>query len=181
MYIAQFFSMIGSFMQLAAVNWHVYTLTGSPVALGLVGLVRIAPVIILSLLGGVIADAFDRRRLMLGTQLVMLLCAAALAVATLAGWATVPVIFLFTALLSGAGSFDRPAWAALLPNLVPDNQLGNAVRMNVVMAQIAQVTGPIIVGLVLAVVSPGIAYLVNALSFVPVVIVLWLVRPRVEK
>lgn len=181
MYTAQFFSTIGNFMQMAAVNWHVYALTGDPVALGLVGLVRIAPIIILSLLGGVVADALDRRRLMLWTQSVMLACAGSLALATLSGWAALPVIYLMTAAMAGASAFDRPAWAALLPNLVPEEQTGNAIRLNVVLIQITAVTGPVLAGLLLGAVSPGIAYAVNAISFVPVVLVLFFVRPRSMK
>lgn len=169
MYGAQFISAIGSWMQLAAVNWHVYILTRDPIALGLVGLVRIGPIIVLSLLGGVMADAMDRRRLLLWTQMIMALCAGTLAFITMTGGESLALIYLFTAIMSGASAFDKPAWSALLPNLVPSQQLGNAVRLNVVSNQLTSVLGPVIAGLLLGATNAGIAYLFNALSFLPVI------------
>src|SRR5437870_13849203 len=82
LWIGQLISCTGSQMHLVAINWHVYLLTKSPLALGAVGLVRILPIICCSLVGGVVADAVDRKRLMLATQGSMLVCAATLAVMT---------------------------------------------------------------------------------------------------
>src|SRR5205809_542142 len=79
LWLALLVSITGSQMQLVAINWHVYLLTHSPLALGLVGLVRVVPIILCSLIGGVVADAIDRKRLMIVTQVVMLASAAALA------------------------------------------------------------------------------------------------------
>lgn len=176
MYLAQFVSYCGSFMQLAAVNWHVYNLTGSMTALGLVGLVRVLPIILFSLLGGVVADARDRRKLMLFTQSAMLIPAFILALATFGDSVSLPLIYAATALISGLAAFDRPAWNALLPNLVPRSELGNAVRLNVLAAQMTAVLGPVLAGLALGALGPGAAYLLNALSFVPVVMALAFLR-----
>src|SRR4051812_25960014 len=85
LWIGQLVSVTGSQMQLVAINWHVYLLTKSPLALGAVGLVRVVPIILCSLLGGLVADAFDRKRLILGAQTLMLLSAGALAVITGSG------------------------------------------------------------------------------------------------
>src|SRR6266480_2392007 len=85
LWIGQLISVTGSQMQVVAINWHVYLLTKSPLALGGVGLVRVLPIIFCSLAGGVIADAVDRKRLMLVSQSVMLISAAVLAVITAAG------------------------------------------------------------------------------------------------
>src|SRR5215216_5126559 len=85
LWAGQLVSVTGSQMQLVAINWHVYLLTKSPLALGAVGLVRVVPIILCSLLGGVVADAFDRKRLILASQTVMLLSAGALALVTAAG------------------------------------------------------------------------------------------------
>src|ERR687883_1687162 len=81
-WVGQVISVTGSQMQLVAINWHVYLLTRSPLALGLVGLVRVLPIILCSLVGGVVADALDRKHLMLAAQSVMLLTASALAAVT---------------------------------------------------------------------------------------------------
>ena len=178
MYTAQGISFIGSWMQLAAVNWHVYQLTGDAAALGLVGLVRIVPIIVLSLFGGALADAFDRRRLMIITSGLMAVAATLLALLTLSGAATLPVLYAFTALLAGLSAFDKPAWAGLLPNLVPRNELAHAVRLNVVLIETTAVFGPVLAGLLLARVDVGGAYLLNGLSFIPVVAALLVVRAR---
>src|ERR1044072_1487987 len=80
LWIGQIVSVIGSQMQLAAINWHIYILTRSALALGLVGACRAVPIILCSLMGGVVADVVDRRRLMVITQSIMLVCSALLAV-----------------------------------------------------------------------------------------------------
>ena len=94
-------------MQFVAINWHVYLLTKSAFALGLVGLFRGLPIIFCSLAGGVIADAFDRRRLMVVTQTVMLLTAALLTTVTLAGLESVWPIYVLSGIASAAQAFYR--------------------------------------------------------------------------
>src|SRR5204863_4574695 len=94
LWMGQIVSVTGSQMQLAAINWHIYLLTRSALALGLVGACRAVPIILCSLAGGVIADVVDRRRLMKITQSVMLLCSATLALATFRGLLNVWPIFL---------------------------------------------------------------------------------------
>src|SRR5215813_1695077 len=89
LWLAQMVSITGSQMQLVAINWHVYLLTKSPLALGLVGLVRVVPIVLCSLIGGVVADAVDRKRLMIAAQAVMLLTAALLAGLTASGLSAV--------------------------------------------------------------------------------------------
>src|ERR1041384_4000870 len=85
LWMGQIVSVTGSQMQLAAINWHIYLLTGSALALGLVGACRAVPIILCSLMGGVVADVVDRRRLMMVTQSIMLLCSGTLALITLSG------------------------------------------------------------------------------------------------
>lgn len=175
-FIAQFISSTGSWMQLAAVNWQIYALTGSLIALGMVGLVRVVPIIVLSLLGGVVADTYDRRKLMIWTTSLMLLAALVLSATTFTHVVTLLVIYLATATLSGIGAFDKPASAALLPRLVPTEDLPKAVRVNVIMMEITAVLGPMLGGLLLGLLGPGIAYLLNALSFAPLIVVLALLH-----
>src|SRR5438094_9903719 len=93
LWIGQIVSVTGSQMQLAAINWHVYLLTRSALALGLVGACRAVPIILCSLMGGVVADVVDRRRLMMATQSVMLMCSATLALLTFRGLLNVWPIF----------------------------------------------------------------------------------------
>jgi MFS family permease len=109
LWIGQIVSVTGSQMQLFAVHWHIYLLTKSAFAVGLVGLFRGGPIILCSLVGGVVADAVDRKRLMIVTQSVMLASATCLMVVTLAGLKRVWPIYLMIAIASAASAFDTPA------------------------------------------------------------------------
>jgi MFS family permease len=168
LWAGQFVSITGSQMQLVAINWHVYLLTKSSVALGLVGLVRVVPIVLCSLAGGVVADAFDRKRLMIGAQLVMLASASALSAMTAAGLTKVWVIYLLTALSSAATSFENPARQALVPALVPAADLPQAISLGLITFQTATVTGPLLAGLVLGAYGPAPVYAANAVSFLAV-------------
>ena len=182
MWAGQFVSLTGSQMQLVTINWHVYLLTrphgeaAAAAALGLVGLVRVLPIVVCSLVGGVVADAADRKRLILITQTVMLLSAAALAVVTAAGLEQVWPVYALTALSSAAVAFDNPARQALLPALVPARDFPNAVSLGFVSFQIAMVSGPVLGGVVLARYGPTAVYVFNAVSFLAVIVAVLLIR-----
>jgi len=176
LWIGQLVSVTGSQMQLVAINWHVYLLTRSPLALGGVGLVRVLPIIFCSLLGGVVADAVNRKRLILATQTVMLVCAGLLAWLTAAGLSTIWPIYLLTAIASAAVAFDNPARQAMLPTLVPVRDFQNAVSLGILVFNSAIVLGPAIAGLLLKIHGPALIYGLNAGSFVAVVIALLLMR-----
>jgi MFS family permease len=163
-------------MQSVAINWHVYLLTKSAFALGLVGLFKGVPIVLCSLMGGVVADAVDRRRLMITTQTVMLLSAAALASATVAGLQSVWPIYLLTAVASGATAFDIPARQALMPTLVPAKDFPNAVSLGLMVFNVAMIVGPAIGGFLLASHGPAAVYGINAVSFVAVIIALVAMR-----
>ena len=178
LWIGQMISVTGSQMQLVAINWHVYLLTKSPLALGGVGLVRVVPIILCSLVGGVVADAVDRKRLMIATQAVMLLIAASLAVLTAFGLSSVWPIYLLTAIASAALAFDSPARQALLPGLVPPEDFQNAVSLGIVVFNSAMIVGPALAGLLLSVRGPALIYGINAVSFVGVLTALMLMSKR---
>jgi MFS family permease len=167
-------------MQLVAINWHVYLLTKSAFALGLVGLFRGAPIIICSLAGGVVADVMNRKRLMVLTQTTLLLTAAALAFLTAIGLDSVWPIYLLTAVGAAATAFDIPARQALMPRLVPAKDFSNAVSLSMLVFQVGMVVGPALAGTVLAYYSPTFVYGANALSYVAVVIALFLMRTSGE-
>ncbi len=176
MLMGQFISLTGSQMQLAAINWHIYVLTQSKLALGAVGLVRVVPIILCSLIGGVMADVFDRKRLLLLTQAVMLLSACALALWTASGLKSIWPIYLLTAVSSAAVAFENPARQALLPMLVPARDFPNAVSLGLVFFQFSMIGGPALAGLILAAHSPALVYVINAISFVAYIFALLLMR-----
>jgi MFS family permease len=179
LWLGQLVSFSGSMMQQAAILWHVALLVPEDrkgLALGLVGLVRLLPIMALSLVSGVVADARDRRRLMLGTQTAMALVATALAVLAFRGLEAVWPIYALAGLSAAAGVFDSPARQSLLPSLVPRAHLPNAIGLNTIMSQSASVVGPALGGLVIATLDVGWAYALNALSFVAVIAALALMR-----
>lgn len=178
LWLGQLISFSGSMMQTAAILWHVSLLVPDKpaLALGLVGLVRVGPVIVFSLASGVAADALDRRRLMMVTQSISALIAVALATLTFQGLSVVWPIYALSALASAVGAFDLPARQALIPNLVPREHLPNALSLNQIMFQAASVAGPAAGGLLIAKVGVGWAYLFNALSFGCVIVALALMR-----
>ena len=163
-------------MQFVAINWHVYLLTKSAFALGLVGLFRGVPIIVCSLAGGVVADAIDRKRLMIVTQTVMLLTAALLTAGTLAGFESVWPIYVLSGISAAAQAFDTPARQAFMPTLVPDEDFPNAVSLGIIVFNVAIIVGPAIAGFILAETGPAIIYGVNALSFLAVIAALIAMR-----
>ncbi|OLD14783.1 MAG: hypothetical protein AUJ01_13410 [Acidobacteria bacterium 13_1_40CM_3_65_5] len=166
-------------MQNAALLWHVSLLVSPErkgLALGLVGLVRVLPVIVFSLISGVVADAWDRRTLMLFTQTAAAVVSLALALLAFNGLSVAWPIYALAALGSAVGAFDLPARQALVPMLVPREHLPNAITLNTIMFQTASVVGPAIGGLLIATTSVGWAYLANAVSFAFVIAALLMMR-----
>ena len=176
LWLGQIVSVTGSQMQSVAINWHVYLLTKSALALGLVGLFRGAPIILCSLAGGVVADAVNRKRLMIATQGVMLATAALLAVATIMGLKSVWPIYILSAFASAATAFDIPARQSLMPSLVPAADFPNAVSLGLIVFNVATIGGPALAGFVLAGSGPAIIYAINAASFLAVIAALLAMR-----
>jgi len=172
-------SMTGSMMQNAALLWHVSLLVPPErkgLALGLVGLVRVVPIVFFSILSGVVADAWNRRVLMLVTQTGGALVALALAVLAFRGVAVVWPIYALAAVGAAVSTFDLPARQALLPTLVPREHLPNAITLNTIMFQVAAVTGPALGGTLIAAAGVGWAYVANAATFLSVIVALLLMR-----
>jgi len=179
LWTSQLVSMAGTMMQNAAILWHVSLLVAPGrrgLALGMVGLVRILPIVTFSLVSGVAADALDRRRVLLVTQTGMALTAGALALVAFAHVSALWPVYLLAALSSAFGSFDGPARQALIPTLVPRQHLPNAISLNTIMFQTASVAGPALGGLVIGGFGVGWAYALNALSFLAVIAALLAMR-----
>jgi MFS family permease len=172
LWLGQIISVTGSQMQSVAIHWHVYLLTKSAFALGMVGFFKGAPIIVCSLAGGVVADAVDRRRLMIGTQSVMLMSSAILTIVTLAGLKSVWPIYLLTAVASAATAFDIPARQALIPALVPAKDFPNAVSLGLLVFNVAMIAGPAAAGFLLSSNGPALVYGVNAISFLTIIFAL---------
>jgi MFS family permease len=177
LWLGQGISAIGSMMQGAALNWQIYDLTGSYVALGLTGLFRVGPIVLLSLIGGTVADAWDRRKVMLTTQTVLALTAATLGLLTWLHQLTVVWIYALTMVSAGATAFDNPSRQSLIPRLLPRHDLPNGLSMMSVSFRTATIVGPAVAGLLIDRGGLGITYLLNALSFLAVIAALLLISP----
>jgi len=173
----QLLSIAGTQMQIWALFWHIRTLTDQPIALGGVGLARILPIIIFSLIGGVIADSFDRRKILFITQFVAALLALALGLLTQFGEITIWLIYAITALQAIAIAFDGPARQALVPNLVPAKDLPNAFSMTSIAWQTGAIIGPALTGFAIAFGGQAAVYYINAVSYLAVIAALILIGP----
>lgn len=171
-------SFTGSMMQNAGLLWHVSLLAPNHkgLALGMVGLVRIVPIAMFSMLSGVLADAWDRRKLMLGTQAAATAVALVLAILAARHITVVWPIYVLAALGAAVGAFDLPARNSLVPTLVPREHLPNAISLNTIMFQLASVVGPSLGGIVIALTSVTWVYVANAISFGAVVAALLMMR-----
>ncbi len=141
LFAGQLISLTGTQMQHVAVAWQLYLLTHSPLSLGILGAFRIAPVIIFALGGGVLADALDRRKLMIASQATLALSSVILAWTAHQGQTSPATIYGAVFLAGIATAFDAPARQSLLPLLVPKEDLPNALSLNAMAWQLATITG----------------------------------------
>ena len=169
-------SQVGTWMQSTAQSYLVWELTRSALATSLVTLVFSFPSTVLSLVGGVVADRVDRRRLVLVTQTVFLLQAVALTALTFAGRIRIWEIYVLALANGTVMAFDSPGRQSMLPSLVPREDLSNAVALNSTIFNASRVIGPPLAGLVYAAVGPGWCFAVNAVSFLAILYPLWILR-----
>jgi MFS family permease len=189
LWVGLLISITGSQMQLIAVDWHVYqllrgqtfplhflgwdiNLQAQALGLGGLGLVRVLPILVFALVGGILADTQDRRRVMLWSQSLAAIFAGLLAIVTWIGYDSVGLIYLLTAGGAAAMAFDSPARQSLVPKLVPAEHLSNAVSLNTLMWQIATIIGPALAGVLLGAFNISFVYALNALSFLAVLMAL---------
>jgi MFS family permease len=168
-------SVAGSQMQIWAIFWHIRELTDQPIALGGIGAARILPVIVFSLIGGAVADSYNRRTILFITQTVAALTAVALGLLTQIGQITIWYIYALTAVQAIAIAFDGPARQALVPNLVPEKDLPNAFSMTSIAFQTGSILGPALSGVSIAIAGQAAVYYINAVSFMAVILALVLI------
>jgi MFS family permease len=165
-------STIGTWMQTYAQSWLVFDLTKSTFYLGLDAFLGQLPIILFMLIGGVVADRYDRRRLLTGSQYVQAVSALTLAVLVFSDVITVQYIFLLSFIAGCGQAFGGPAYQALIPQLVPRRDLANAIALNSTQFNLSRVLGPVTGGLVLASIGAVWCFTLNAASFFLVVFAL---------
>jgi MFS family permease len=165
LWFGQLVSNVGTQMRLVALPYQIYVLTGSPFHVGLLGLFQAIPLISLPLLGGVLADRADRRRVLIVTQSGLAACSLALALATQLGYNELWILYALTAISAAFSAFDQPARGSLVPTLVERSELPAAIALNQMLYQTAAVVGPAIGGLVIASFGVAAAYWVDTITF----------------
>jgi predicted MFS family arabinose efflux permease len=165
-------------MQSTAQNWLVLEISGDPFYLGLDAFLGQIPIFLLSLVGGVIADRYDRRLLLIGSQVIQLICAFTLAALFALQSAQIWHILSLSFVVGIAQAFGGPAYQALVPSLVAKEDLSNAIALNSIQFNLARVIGPVLGGLALNKLGASWCFSLNGVSFLAVILSLLLVKPN---
>ncbi len=173
LWIASVASNLGTWMQEVGAAWLMTSLTPSPLFVTLIQVGSSLPMFLVAVPSGALADIVDRRRMLLATQTWMLAAAATLGMVTIAGRVTPPVLLLVTFAMGFGVALNGPAWQAVISELVPRAELPAAVALNSVGFNLARAVGPALGGLVVAAAGPGATFLLNAVSFLGTVFVLY--------
>ena len=177
---AAFTSAVGTWMQRFAQQWLIYDLTGSAFYLGLDMFVGNVPLLLFTLIGGVTADRYDRRHMLMASQTLQMACALILTALVFTETVRLPYILVLSFTTGLAQAFGGPAFQSLIPALVPRRTLPNAVALNSIQFNLAQSVGPLIGGLVFTTLGLVACFGINSASFLVVIVVLGLlqVSPR---
>jgi MFS family permease len=176
-----FLSGIGSQFTTVAMAWQIYELTNSPLQIGLLGLARAIPQAILLLVAGLLADAVNRRKLMMFTQIGLFGVSLSLGVLTITGHASAPILYGATVALAIFSSLETPSRQSIIPNLVPREILPRALALQGTQRYIPIIAGPSLAGVVLAVSGPAACYLVDAVSWLAMLSALAMLRTRLQE
>lgn len=174
-------SSVGSQFTQVAMAWQIYELTNSPLQIGMLGLVRAVPQMFILLFGGLLADAVNRRKLMIVTQGSLFLVSGALAFLSLAGQVTPLTLYAVTVFLALFSSLEAPSRQSIVPNLVPAEDLSRAVAIYSTQRQIATIAGPSAAGIVLAFAGPAVCYAVDAVSWLIMLLFLAMIRTKLPE
>jgi MFS family permease len=176
--LGNFVSGLGTQASLVALPYQLYVQTKSPLLTGLLGAAELGPLVVMALLGGALADRLDRRRLLLMDQIALVLIAAALCAAALAGEPPVWLLYVLGALLAGFGAVQNVARSAIVPNLIRPALLRSALALNYGLYQLTMVVGPGLGGLLIAAGGVELAYGVDAVSCAAMVLGVLAIRPQ---
>lgn len=184
LWIGQTVSLIGTNMRLVAVPWQVFELTGSVVAVGMIGLVEVVPLIIFSIIGGTIADRTERKALIVRMQFGLMAAAAALAVIALMDEPPLYAIYVLVAISSTFSAIERPARTAILPSIIGKGKMTSALALRQVAFQTTQIVGPAIGGILIASFDIVWVYAIDAVTYLAALVAMrWLptVQPEVDR
>jgi MFS family permease len=177
-WLGQIISVTGTFMQSTAQQWLVLTLSKSPLALGITGALQFGPSLLLGPFAGGLIDRYPRRTILYVTQVSQGVLAAALWLDTLSGFVQLWHVYVLALLLGLFTAIDNPTRQAFVSEMVPTSHLLNAISLNSVQFNVARIVGPAIAGGLIALLGIPLMFLLNAISFIAVIIGLWMMRAK---
>lgn len=172
-------SNIGTWMQQVAEPWLVLSLSGSPILLGLDAFAMDAPIWVLTLVGGLLADRADRKRVITFFQAIQMFCPLLLVLLILTGWLKVWMIIVLSLIVGITDALSMPAFQSIVPLIVEPEKIGNAIALNSTQFNLSRIFGPVLAGLVMAKYGAVGCFATNALSYLPFLLVIsWIRLPR---
>lgn len=181
LWIATVISNVGTWMNDVGAGWLMTELSPSPLVVAAVQAATTLPIFLFAMLAGAMADIFDRRRMLIVINSINLVIVSALAVAVSAGTMTPTLLLVFTFLIGTGAAFLAPAWQAIVPKLVPREELGSAIALNSMGINVSRAIGPALAGFLIVTVGLWSPFAINAASFVVILIALVWWKPEVEK
>lgn len=177
LWLGQLVSGVGRQVTVVALPYQLYVLTGSPLAIGLLAIVQLVAILLFALGGGALADAMDRRRLLLATQLGLAGASMALAALALTPTAPIALYYVVAFFAAGIGAIDQPARSSAIPRLVPRERLPAAISLGQLSFNAMAVAGPAFGGLLLATIGPAGAFAFDAVTFAAAIVAILLIAP----
>lgn len=177
LWIGDLISHTGQHITVVALPFQIFQLTGSPLAVGLIGLAQVGPLIAFALIGGAIADRYDRRRLLIISQLGSMAASLMLVGGAVAGEPPIWFLYLAAAISSAFGALDAPTRTAAIPRLVTKKRIPSAIALNQLGFQLNDVIGPALGGVIIALAGLTAAYVVDAVTFLAAIYALLLMKP----
>lgn len=177
LWLASLASNIGTWMHSVAAAWLMTTLAATPLMVALVQTATLAPTFLFGLAAGVLADTRDRRTVLIFTQSWMLVAASVMGLLTVAGWVTPMWLLVLTFALGTGQALNGPAWQTATPQIAKAEEMPAVIALNGVQFNLARAVGPAIGGVLMALAGAGVVFLVNAASFLGVILVFWGWKP----
>ncbi|AQS42152.1 MAG: Transmembrane secretion effector protein [Candidatus Tokpelaia hoelldobleri] len=181
MWTATLFSNLGGLVQGVAASWLMSELTPSHAMVGLVQGAMTLPVVVFSLMAGALADNFNRRQIMISAQLMMMAVSITLAAFTFLGWNTPSGLLMFTFLIGCGTALYNPAWQATVGDIVPRRVIPSAVTLNSVGFNMMRSVGPAVGGAIVNLLGTAFAFIFNAFSYIPLLVVMYFWKPEYHK
>lgn len=179
-WLATVASNIGTWMQEIGAGWLMTSLSPTPVMVALVQTATSLPIFLLALPAGALSDMVDRRRYLIAAQTWLMLVSATLGILTVTGITTAWILVVLTFAMGIGAAMLLPAWAALTPELVPRSELASAIALNAMGMNVARAIGPAIAGVIVSLAGTGAVFLLNAVSYLGIILVLWHWQRQVE-